>query len=104
MPTAAASVPTNRAGRYIAQLCRHLNLMSRMRHGGQVQQVDWSDTTGTIRFTQGTCTMQAASDSLALRIEADDEQTLRQLQEAIAGRLATIGRRDHLAVNWQQST
>ncbi|HKN97109.1 MAG TPA: DUF2218 domain-containing protein [Pseudonocardiaceae bacterium] len=114
MPTAEAQVRTDRASRYLVQLCRHLGQMSRMRHqmparhGGQapstVEHADWSDTTGTIRFTQGTCTLQATDDALTLRVAADDEDTLRQLQQGIARRLDTIGRRDQLTVHWQQST
>lgn len=113
MPTTEAHVPTERASRYLVQLCQHLGQMSRMRHrppvrsGSQappaVQHVDWSDTTGTIRFAQGTCTLHATTDGLTLRVEADDEDTLRRLQEGIARRLDTIGRRDHLTVHWQQA-
>jgi len=113
MPTAEAQVTTDRASRYLVQLCRHLGQMSRMRHqvptrrGSQapptIEQVDWSDTTGTIRFTQGTCTLQASEDALTVRVEADDEDTLRQLQQGIARRLDTIGRRGNLTVHWRQS-
>lgn len=106
MPTAEAQVTTDRASRYLVQLCRHLGRMSRMRHGGEsppaVEHVDRSDTTGTIRFTHGTCTLHATDDVLTLRIEADDEDSLRQLQQGIARRLGTIGRRDELTVHWRQ--
>ena len=110
MPTADARVPTDRAGRYLVQLCRHLKQMSTMRHrphGRQappVRQVDWTDTTGTIRFTEGTCTLKATDEALTLRIDADDEETLRRLREGITARLTTIGRRDGLTVHWEQST
>lgn len=114
MPTAVAQVTTDRASRYLVQLCRHLDQMSRMRHqvptrhGGQappaIQGVDWSDTTGTIHFTNGTCTLTASDDALTLRVEADNEGTLRQLQQGITRRLDTIGRRDNLTVHWRQST
>jgi hypothetical protein len=114
MPIAEAQVTTDRASRYLVQLCRHLDQMSRMRHrvptrhGGQappaVEHAEWSDTTGTIRFAQGTCTLRAGDDALTLRVEADDEDTLRQLRQSIARRLDTIGRRDHLTVHWRQST
>jgi hypothetical protein len=93
---------------------RHLGQMSQMRHrvpvrhGGQappaIQRVDWSDTTGTIRFAQGACTLHANDNALTLRVEADDEDTLHQLQQGIARRLDTIGRRDNLTVHWRQST
>lgn len=111
--TAAARIPTDRASRYLAQLCRHLGQMSRMRHrlpGSQgreappaVEGVDWSDASGTIRFSGGTCTLSATADALAARVEADDEAALRRLLDGIARRLETIGRRDRLAVRWQRS-
>jgi hypothetical protein len=110
MPTADAQIPTERASRYIDQLCRHLGQMSRMRHQiptghrGQapppVQQVEWSETSGTISFSHGTCTLQATSTALTLRVDADDEDDLRRLQDGITRRLETIGRRDHLTVEW----
>jgi hypothetical protein len=113
MPTAEAHIPTARASRYIDQLCRHLGQMSRMRHrtptghGDRtpppVQHVDRSDTSGTIRFTHGRCTLQATADALMLRVDADDEDVLRQLQDGIARRLETIGRRDQLIVQWHRS-
>lgn len=113
MPSVDAHIPTERASRYLAQLCRHLNQMSRMRHqspaahGDQappaVRQVDWSDTAGTIRFSQGTCTLRATPDALALRVDADDEVALQRLQDGVTRRLETIGRRDRLTVHWRQS-
>lgn len=113
MPTAEAHVPTSRASRYLVQFCRHTSQMGGMRHrpptrdgSGQlpptVQHADWSDTTGTVRFSRGQCTLRATADTLTLRVDAADEDTLRRLQDGIARRLETIGRRDQLAVNWQQ--
>ncbi|OLZ74353.1 hypothetical protein AV521_01350 [Streptomyces sp. IMTB 2501] len=112
MPTAEALVPTDRASRYLVQLCRHLSQMRGMRHrppvahgGGQmppeVRHVDYSDTHGTIRFAQGLCTLQATSDTLTLRVEADDEDAMERLRNGIAGRVEKIGRRDRLTVTWR---
>jgi hypothetical protein len=111
MPSAHAHIPTERAGRYLAQLCRHLDQMARMPHrppgrpNGHgpptVESVDWSDTSGTISFSQGTCSVRATSDTLTVRVDADDQDSLRRLQAGIARRLDTIGRRDHLSVHWQ---
>ncbi|WP_027943923.1 hypothetical protein [Amycolatopsis taiwanensis] len=58
MPTADAHIPTDRASRYLGQVCQHVKQMSRMPHllqGGKlaVEHVDWSDTSGTIRFARG---------------------------------------------------
>ena len=113
MPTADTQIPTERASRYLTQLCRHLNQMSRMRHRlltrpdsqppPTVDRVDWSDASGTIRFSQATCTLSATADTLTVRIDADDEDTLLRLQDGVARRLETIGRRVHLTVRSRRS-
>jgi hypothetical protein len=113
MPTAEALILTDRASRYLAQLCRHASQMGRpMRHRlrthdrgdapPEVQHVEWSDTYGIVRLSWGQWTMQATPDTLTLRAEAADEDNLRRIQDLVAGRLGRFGRRDHLAVSWQQ--
>ncbi|MFJ8023615.1 DUF2218 domain-containing protein [Streptomyces sp. NPDC096311] len=113
MPTAEAHIPTERASRYLVQFCRHLGQMSRIRHqpparhgSGDmpptVRDVDYSDTRGVIRFDEGQFTLQATSDTLSLRVDADDEDTLQRLQNGITARLEKIGRRDQLTVTWQR--
>ncbi|MFF4905824.1 DUF2218 domain-containing protein [Streptomyces sp. NPDC001260] len=111
MPTAEARIATDRASRYLVQLCRHTSVMRRMRHqapaahGGrqmpEVQHVDWSDTHGWVRFAEGQWTLDATSDALTLRVEADDGEALQRLRTGITGRLEKIGRRDRLTVTWQ---
>lgn len=100
MPTSEALVTTDRAARYLQQLCSHA---SRMRHGGAQAGITaeaTSDTTG--RITRGTayCDLTAGPTALALRATADDEQQLRALQDAVTRTLERIGRRDGLAVRW----
>jgi hypothetical protein len=113
MPNAEAHVETDRASRYLVQLCRHAGQMGQhlryrplAHHGGrvppEVQHVEWSDSHGIISFGRGRCTIQATPDALTLRVEAADEETLQRLQEGVAHRLETIGRRDNLKVNWQR--
>jgi hypothetical protein len=102
MPTAETHVPTERATRYLQQLCSHA---SRMRHGhgrnhaGPSAEAT-SDTTG--RITRGTaiCDLTATPTGLALRALADDEEQLRDLQEAVTRTLERVGRRDGLKVVW----
>lgn len=128
MPTVQAHVATDRASRYLAQLCSHLHHMETMshhspvshagdhgesrHHGGDhdgsptrpmVEHVDRSDSYGSIRFTGGLCTLRATADALTLRIDADDEHTLQRLQDGLAGRLRKIGRRDRLTVTWHRT-
>ncbi|MEU6251244.1 DUF2218 domain-containing protein [Streptomyces sp. NPDC047043] len=115
MPTAEARVETERASRYLVQLCRHAQQMGRHSHYGarahtggdahrppEVQHVEWSDTHGTVRVSLGQWTMQATADALTLRAEADTEEDLQRIQQLVAGRIEKIGRRDRLTVTWHR--
>ena len=84
--TAQARVRTDRASRYLAQLCRHLSeLQSHTSPAGheragpgrpQIRHVEWSDTRGTVDLAAGRLTLLADPDTLHLTIEAPDEQRL----------------------------
>lgn len=103
MPTAITRIPTDRAGRYLAQLVQHLSQIgSHPRHGAssQVRRVDRSDSHGIIEFAAGTCTLHAGADELIIELAAVDAPALEQLQRLLAARLETIGRRDNLTVTW----
>jgi len=113
MLIAEATVETDRPSRYLVQLCQHVNRMGRHlreRPGShpagqerpEIQQVEWSDTHGIIRFDWGQCTLRANPDTLTLRAEAADEEKLRRLQDLLARRLEGFGRRDQLKVDWQR--
>ena len=106
MPTAQTRIPTDRAGRYLVQLCQHLNRISgHARHGDAggpppIRQVEWSDSHGFIEFASGQCTLDATGDSLTINLAAADTDELREMQQTLAARLKTIGRRDNLVVTW----
>ncbi|MEZ0115520.1 hypothetical protein ABH920_009559 [Catenulispora sp. EB89] len=96
MPTMEARVPTDRAARYLQQLCSHAG---RMHHGGPRAEAT-SDTTGRITRGAAVCDLTAAPDALVLRVTGDDEQQLKALQEAVTRTLERVGRRDGLTVFW----
>jgi hypothetical protein len=119
MPSAEARVPTDRGGRYLEQLCSHLGSLPHLRHlrhlpkaataavsahgaGGmpRVESVERSESRAVIRFADGTWDLTAHDDALVLRVEAEDAAALERLKGAIAARIAQIGRRDGLRVNW----
>ena len=115
MPTAEARVETERASRYLDQLCRHARQMGRhphyrpRAHGDgdthrppEVHHVEWSDTGGTVRLSLGQWTLQATPNALVLHVEAANEEDLQRMRDLIAARVEKIGRRDHLTVTWQQ--
>lgn len=127
MLTSQARVATDRAGRYLAQLCEHGGKMGHPalrrfrghghdRAGGddggppEVRRAEWSefgadaevDASGVIDFGWGRCTLRATAGELLLRAEADDERSLRRIEEGIAARVQRIGRRDMLSVTWDR--
>lgn len=63
---------------------------------------EWSDTDGRVSLSWGQRTMEATPDTLTLRAEATDEQSLQRIQDLVAGHLERFGRRDHLTVNWHR--
>ena len=99
MLIAEANVQTERSGRYLVQLCQHIDKAGRA-HPHLRAQVEWSDDRGVISLDRGRCTLRALPGALTLRPEAPDEDTLHRLEQRIAGRLQRIGRRDHLTVTW----
>jgi hypothetical protein len=119
MPTAEAHIETERASRYLAQLCQHASRiknmggLSRHRRPAHVPadaharpdvptHVEWSEIQGTIGFAEGTVTLQAGPGTLILRAEAAGEENLRRIQDIVTADLDRFGKRDHLAVTWQR--
>jgi cytochrome P450 len=110
MPSAQARIRTDRASRYLTQLCNHTAQISVLahhnRHGDGApattpRHAECSDTDGVIDFDRGRCTLHATNEELILLAEADDQHDLRLIQDAIAARLQRIGRRDQLSITWQ---
>jgi hypothetical protein len=109
MLSAEAHVSTERASRYLVQLCEHLDHIAgqhrhqALMHAGappQARTVEWSDTHGVITFDGGHCTLDATPDTLTLHVDAVDADSLHRIQVGLAHRLETIGRRDQLTVAW----
>jgi hypothetical protein len=118
MPIAEARIRTDRASRYLTQLCKHTVRLSSLapghrhdRRGGHDEaqataiprHAECSDTDGRIAFDQGRCTLHATSEELILLVEADDQRQLRLIQEGLSARLQRIGKRDQLTLTWQPS-
>ncbi|MFD9005040.1 DUF2218 domain-containing protein [Streptomyces sp. NPDC059582] len=115
MLIAEARVRTDRPSWYLERLCeppghvgsRILHIL-RLLHGGtpspRIRHVERTDSHGTINVDMGRCTLHLGSDSLTLRVEATDQDSLQSIQHLITGSLRKIGRRDALPhVIWQQT-
>ena len=111
MVATEAHVETERASRYLAQLCRHFSNLRRhdSRRGGDhayarpdVQaQVEWSETHGIVSFGWGRCTMQADPEALKLRAEAPDDESLQRVEDLVGEHVERFGERDGLKVTWK---
>lgn len=110
MPIAEARVRTQNPSRHLVHLCQHAKKLdhSGLRrlhgHAGRaapaVLGVEWTASAGTLRLTLGTCILHAEGDTLTVRAEADDEASLKRLQELITADLERFGRRDGVTVSW----
>jgi len=111
VPTAHATVATTRPSRYLSQLCRHVDQLSRrphLRRGDPAHNppaadacVNWTDTAGAIDLGWGRCTLTTDDAGLVLHAEAADAADLHRLQGLLSARLEQFGRRDQLTVTWQ---
>jgi cytochrome P450 len=110
MPTAEARIRTDRASRYLTQLCSHATQTNTLPHGqrhgergatAMPRRAECSGTSGFIEFDRGRCTLRATGEELVLLAEADDQQRLRQMQDALTARVRRIGRRDRLSLTWR---
>jgi hypothetical protein len=98
MLVAESRVKTDRAGRYLVQLFRHLSAKARTNPELHAH-VECSDDRGEVGFEWGRCTVRVDRDALAMRAEARDEEALRRIEHVIKVNLERFGRGD-LNVNW----
>jgi hypothetical protein len=98
-----AVVATDRARRYLDQLCGHLGHLQHLaRHQGMpaVVQVEQAPSSAVVRFADGLWRLEATASALVLQVEGEDEAARERLRDAITARVEKIGRRDGLTVAW----
>lgn len=109
MAVVETTISTERASRYLAQLCQHLNHLAQVPAGHGTadspkitEPVRRNGDAATVGFDAGLLRMQATATHLTLRIETSDPAAMGNLQALVTHRVATIGRRDNLKVTWRQ--
>jgi hypothetical protein len=108
MYTAETRVTTDRATRYLAQLCEHLSAIGQSgagqtdRHIGPANApiVEWTTAHGLVRIGAAQFSMDATPDALTLYAEAPDPAALDRVKYMLTQRIQSIGRRDNLTVHW----
>lgn len=95
MPVSHADIATASASRYLQQLCKHWS---------HKFAVEFTPEHGTIPFDETrTCTLDAAPDRLALKVEAADDATLERMQGVVIEHLKRFAFREDLgAVEWRR--
>jgi hypothetical protein len=116
MPILIAQIPTERASRYLTQFCKHADAMASEVHRPRMHlhgvlarrdvgvSADWTETRGTVTFSPwGRCTLDATADTLALRIDATDDDGLDRIRDIVTRDLQRFSSRAPLTVTWQPS-
>ena len=93
MVVAEAQFATDRASRYLQQLCKHFE---------HKLPVSFTPQDGRIEFASGVCRLAAAQDRLTLRAEAPDEPALGQLEGVIVRHLERFAFRDPPQIAWRR--
>jgi hypothetical protein len=92
MPVAEAHVRSDRASRYLVQLCKHFS---------HKVSAEYDDARGKVEFQPGSCVMHAAGNRLTLRCEASNDADLRTVMDVVASHLARFAWQEELAVVWR---
>lgn len=91
MPTADASVTSPKAGRYLAQLCKHF---------AHKVAVEWDPTAGHVDFGMGTCDMRLEEDVLILSCASPTPEGLARVKYIVEDHVVRFGWKEQLAVDW----
>jgi len=91
--SAIARVPTDKAARYMGQLCKHF---------AHRIPASFDADSGRIEFSIGICELAVAKDALVLHVSAANEEELGEMEDVVARHLVRFGFRDELVVKWQR--
>jgi hypothetical protein len=92
MKRSIARIDTDRASIYLQQLCKHF---------AHKIPVEFTPEKGAIKFSAGTCRLEAKESVLTMRAEAADGAGLAQLQDVVDRHLLRFAFRDPPKIAWQ---
>ncbi len=90
---AEATVVTEKAGRYLVQLCKHF---------GHKVTAEWTETTGHVAFAPGTCHMVAADGRLTVTCASASDEGLAQIKSIVEDHLTRFAWKEGLTLEWRQ--
>jgi hypothetical protein len=89
-----ARLETTVPRRYLSQLCKHFQ---------HKLDVTLEERSGRIAFSAGVCELQAGTDLLILRAQADTAEQLHTVEDVITRHLQRFAFREPLELNWAPS-
>ena len=87
-----AEVATDKASRYLQQLCKHF---------AHKLPVSFDAQSGQVTFSIGDCRLDADDGLLRLSLTAPDAERLGELQDVVARHLVRFAFREELPIYWQ---
>jgi hypothetical protein len=91
MMRSEARVTTERASRYLQQLCKHFAHKLPTSH---------TPREGRIEFGVGVCALSAEPETLVLTADAPDAESLDRLEDVVARHLERFAFRDKPEIHW----
>lgn len=94
LPGFTADVPTDKASRYLQQLCKHWT---------HKLTVDFNENQGTVTFPVATLVLNASPDTLKLSLTPTAGEDIAPLKEVVEKHLDRFAFREgELVYNWQE--
>lgn len=92
MHKAHATIRSDKAGRYLIQLCKHF---------AHKIPATWEDGKGHADFGFGTCDMTATDDSLHLECSAPETEGLGRVKYIVEDHIVRFGWKEEISVAWE---
>lgn len=94
MIKAEARVRTERASRYLVQMCKHF------RHK---VEAEWTDVSGRVDFAPGLCHMRVEDGKLVIQCEAANERELGRVKYILGDHLTRFAWREEIEMTWEET-
>ncbi|UUX49020.1 DUF2218 domain-containing protein [Nisaea acidiphila] len=94
MHTSSATIPTEKAGRYLVQLCKHF---------AHKIPASWAEDKGHADFGFGTCEMKAEDGVLHLQCRSPELEGLGRVKYVVEDHVVRFGWKEELSVDWKDN-
>ncbi|WP_259782171.1 DUF2218 domain-containing protein [Aestuariispira ectoiniformans] len=86
-----ATVTTEKAAKYLVQLCKHF---------AHKVEVDYCETSGTVHFPPGPCAMHADENTLTMQCRSESLRGVLMMQGILDSHLERFAWREEITIPW----